>query len=175
MFTAIKIPASYSSVKTRAISFFILLVLSSAIFIACEGESGADGALGATGVQGIQGETGSDGSPGEKGDTGDTGAKGVAGKDGSTGPAGPSGDDGKQGETGPAGSSASFETGDGLILDGDAISADLSGSGSATTIARSDHDHDDVYYDQSAVDAAIAVPSAWGTLTGIPSGIADGC
>ena len=163
MFTAIKFPASGSSVTTRAISIFVLLILSSAIFVACEGESGADGTQGSTGAQGIQGEAGADGTSGAKGSTGstgNTGASGTAGKDGVAGPIGPSGDDGKQGETGPAGSSANFETGDGLLLDGDVISADLSGSGSATTIARSDHDHDDVYYDQSVVDAAIAVPSS---------------
>ena len=109
MFTAIKFPASYSSVTTRAISILILLVLSSALFVACQGESGAEGA---------------------------------------------------QSATGPAVSSANLEIGDRLLLDGDAISADLSGTGSATTISRSDHDHNDVYYDQSAVDGAIAAPSA---------------
>jgi hypothetical protein len=119
-------------------------------------------------------EAGADGSAGAKGDTGGTGAKDAAGKDGTAGPDGPSGDDVKQGEIGSAGSSANFETGDGLLLDGDAISADLSGLGSATTIARSDHDHDDVYYDQATVAAAVAASSAWGALTGVPSGIADG-
>ena len=58
MFTVIKFPTSGSRVTTHAISIFVLLILSSAIFVACEGESGADGTQGATGAQGIQGEAG---------------------------------------------------------------------------------------------------------------------
>jgi hypothetical protein len=54
MFTTINFPTSGSSVTTRAISMFALLILSSAIFVACEGESGSDGTQG-TGAQGIQG------------------------------------------------------------------------------------------------------------------------
>lgn len=80
----------------------------------------------------------------------------------------------QEGPTGPAGSSAGVEAGDGLILSADVISADVSGSGSATTLSRSDHDHDTEYYGLSAVDAAIEAAKAWDGLTGLPAGFADG-
>jgi len=54
------------------------------------------------------------------------------------------------------------------------LSADVSGSGSVTSLSRSDHDHDTEYYGISAVDAAIAAGSSWDGLTNVPSGIADG-
>ena len=53
MFTVIKFPTSGSRVTTHAISIFVLLILSYAIFVACEGESGADGTQGVTGAHAI--------------------------------------------------------------------------------------------------------------------------
>lgn len=72
-----------------------------------------------------------------------------------------------------------YRAGDGLLLGGDTFSADFAGTGSAITVARSDHTHAwDGLTDIPAgfadgVDDVGATPS-WGVLTGIPAGFADG-
>ena len=142
-----------------------LLSLSVVAFAACDGAAGSDGPQGPTGASGGQGEIGSQGPAGEKGGTGEKGAIGSAGTQGEAGAVG---------ATGPAGSSAGVEAGDGLTLTDDVIAADLAGTGSATSISRSDHDHDAEYYGLSAVDAAIAASSDWAALTSVPVDIADG-
>ena len=149
----------------RLIAITAFLVATVAFAAACAGEAGAIGAQGPIGADGAQGDTGPTGP--------DIGAKGVAGATGEQGP---------QGETGPLGTAgedaASIGAGDGLVLANDVISADFAGSGSADTIARSDHEHAAETYTKSEVDAAIAVASAtgsaWSAITDVPAGFADG-
>jgi hypothetical protein len=162
MFDSIPFMKKFSIIGLRSISVSLFLVLTVALSAACDGQVGADGPQGATGATGEQGEPGAVGASGPKGDAG------------SEGPAGAQGDDGVAGPIGPAGSSAGIEAGEGLSMVDDVLSADLSGSGSASTLARSDHDHDTEYYGISAVDAAIVASSSWNGITDVPSGIADG-
>ncbi len=162
------------------------------------GPQGPKGDTGATGPAGPAGADGAAGPPGPKGDTGLTGATGPAGPEG---PAGPKGDKGDIGSTGPEGPAGSYTIGEGLIEASDTLSVTFAGTGSASTAARSDHDHDSSYYVKSEVDDLLggraeashahlgsdittAVPTAtiaisatqtsWGGLTGVPSDLADG-
>ncbi|MEE8045368.1 MAG: collagen-like protein, partial [Dehalococcoidia bacterium] len=162
MFTAFLNSKFITSGQYRLIAMTVLAVASISLLAACEGTPGSDGPQGATGAPGAQGEVGQEGDAGPKGGTGSVGEKGAQGDVGATG------------ATGPAGSSSGIEVGEGLTLVGDSISADLSGTGDASTISRSDHDHDTEYYARTAVDSAIAAVGAWGAITDIPSGFADG-
>ncbi len=183
MFNSFQFSNQVSPGIFRLIGVLLLLMLSIELFAACDGKTGADGPQGATGTTGSmgpQGKTGSDGADGPKGDVGDLGPAGPkgdlgpAGPKGDTGPAGPKGDTGVAGPVGPAGNSVGIEAGDGLILTGDVLTAHVTGSGEANSLARSDHDHDTDYYGLSAVDSAITVAKAWDGLIGVPSGLSDG-
>jgi hypothetical protein len=48
------------------------------------------------------------------------------------------------------------------------------GSGTADTVARSDHDHDDRYYTESELETSDASAVNWDNLVNVPSGFADG-
>jgi len=126
------------------------------ILSACAGEVGPEGAQGPIGPQGAEGP---------KGPIGPTGAKGEPG---------PKGDTGATGPQGPAGNTSGVTAGSGLSLDGDTLSVDFDGSGSADSVAHSDHNHDLDYYAQSVVDAAIAAAKNWTALSDVPAGFADG-
>lgn len=51
---------------------------------------------------------------------------------------------------------------------------DFGGSGTASTVARSDHDHDGRYYTQSQLGTSGAAGVHWGNLTNVPAGLSDG-
>jgi hypothetical protein len=53
------------------------------------------------------------------------------------------------------------------------LEADFAGSGSADTVARSDHDHDSRYYTQSQLSGGTATVH-WDALANVPSGLSDG-
>ncbi len=48
------------------------------------------------------------------------------------------------------------------------------GTGTATTVARSDHTHDDRYYTESELQTSGSAQVHWGNLTNVPAGFADG-
>jgi hypothetical protein len=79
-----------------------------------------------------------------------------------------------------SGATYTAAAGGGLSLSGTAFSASFGGTGSATTVARSDHDHDTRYYTQSQLNATGGTlnsalnPVDWSRLKNIPTGIADG-
>jgi len=75
---------------------------------------------------------------------------------------------------------ATYLAGNGLLLSGATFSVSFSGTGSAITASRSDHDHDLRYYTQSQLNAAggtvngVGNPVDWSRLKGMPAGFADG-
>ncbi|MDQ7029935.1 MAG: tail fiber domain-containing protein [Ardenticatenia bacterium] len=54
------------------------------------------------------------------------------------------------------------------------LSVDFAGSGSATTVARSDHDHDDRYYTETELQTSGQAQVHWDNLSGVPAGLDDG-
>jgi hypothetical protein len=54
------------------------------------------------------------------------------------------------------------------------VLVDFGGSGTASTVARSDHDHDGRYYTQSQLQTSGAAGVHWGNLTNVPAGLSDG-
>lgn len=54
------------------------------------------------------------------------------------------------------------------------LSANFGGSGSALTVARSDHDHDATYYTQAQLQGDGTALVHWGNLDALPLGFADG-
>jgi len=145
--------------KCKAIA--ILTALTLAATAGCEG---ALGPAGDPGAMGKPGETGSRGVEGEVGPTGPPGDAGVVGPIGPTGPMGVpdfaafgscTGTEKVIGVDATSGAvicdvdvdtDTTYLDGDGLLLLGTTFSADFSGSGLATTVARSDHDHGGVYF-----------------------------
>jgi hypothetical protein len=72
-----------------------------------------------------------------------------------------------------------YSAGTGLSLVGTTFSVALGGNGSASTVARSDHDHDTRYYTQSQLAPGGTINSSsnpvdWTRLKGVPAGLADG-
>ena len=68
--------------------------------------------------------------------------------------------------------------GDGLLGGGESgdvtLSVDFAGSGTANTVARSDHTHDDRYYTKTELQTSGQAQVHWGNLTNVPAGFADG-
>lgn len=112
------------------------IAVAAMALVACTGTEGP------AGPAGPQGATGPQGSPGPQGVPGPTGAQGELGNQGPAGPTGPTG------PQGPAGTSVTIAPGAGLSGDGspgDPLTVAFSGSGSASTVARSDHQHGGTY------------------------------
>ncbi|OUC07998.1 hypothetical protein RY27_11610, partial [Litorilinea aerophila] len=51
---------------------------------------------------------------------------------------------------------------------------DFAGTGSANTVARSDHNHDDRYYTETELQTSGSAQVHWGNLSNVPAGFADG-
>ncbi len=68
---------------------------------------------------------------------------------------------------------ASYTAGNGIVIIGTTISADFGGTGSATTVAHSDHLHDDRYFTETEADARFinTTDTAGGDLSGIFSNL----
>lgn len=68
---------------------------------------------------------------------------------------------------------ASYTAGNGIVITGVTISADFGGTGSATTVARSDHLHDDRYFTETEADARFinTTDTAGGDLSGVFSNL----
>lgn len=140
-----------------------LFAASAALWLlSCTGEPGPQGSVGSSGPtgpqgtpgpQGVPGPTGAPGATGEKGQVGAVGptgpagidgAPGVPGPTGATGPAGLIGPTGPTGATGATGPLPAVQIAGGLTGTGDPgspLAVSFGGSGSATTVARSDHSH----------------------------------
>jgi len=84
----------------------------------------------------IQGEVGPQGPQGPEGPQGLTGPQGPAGPQGPEGPQGPIGPQGPEGPPGPT-----YAAGAGLNLNSNQFSVNFTGTGTADTVARSDHVH----------------------------------
>jgi hypothetical protein len=74
---------------------------------------------------------------------------------------------------------AVYTAGTGLTLTGTQFAVDLAGTGIASAVARSDHDHDAWYYRRSDLDTGGTLndpsnPVVWTRLKGVPAGFADG-
>jgi hypothetical protein len=54
------------------------------------------------------------------------------------------------------------------------LSVDLAGTGSADTVARSDHDHDLRYYTETELGTDGSAGVHWGNLTNVPADLSDG-
>ncbi|GIV76851.1 MAG: hypothetical protein KatS3mg050_1245 [Litorilinea sp.] len=54
------------------------------------------------------------------------------------------------------------------------LSVDFAGTGSANTVARSDHNHDDRYYTETELQTSGSAQVHWGNLSNVPAGFADG-
>jgi len=54
------------------------------------------------------------------------------------------------------------------------VTVSFAGSGAATTVARSDHTHDDRYYTETELQTSGQASIHWGNLTDVPTGFADG-
>lgn len=69
-----------------------------------------------------------------------------------------------------------YAAGTGLLLTMSVFDVDFAGSGVATTVARSDHDHDPLYARRAdLMDGSPATtPVGWGDLSGVPAGFLDG-
>ena len=120
-----------------------------------QGETGDAGPQGEQGIQGPKGDPGQQGPRGEKGETGATGPKGDPGDIGPKGDTGPQGPKGDPGPQGPAGSDAAVQYSPDLpAMDGNAS------TGTATTVARSDHVHP-----TDTSRASITSPTFTGVLT----------
>ncbi|MDP6667048.1 MAG: hypothetical protein QF357_06570, partial [Dehalococcoidia bacterium] len=152
---------------------FVLAILLIALAgIACRGDQGEIGPPGEAGSLGEPGEPGAPGAaglrgfPGPTGPEGPEGERGAAGTAGSAGPRGPSGTDGEP---------VTLVVGAGLTLEeaGDVASVDFGGSGTAGTVARSDHEHDSDFYTRSELSSGSA-DVAWSSLTGVPGDLSSG-
>lgn len=75
---------------------------------------------------------------------------------------------------------SSYSAGAGLTLTTGVFAVSFAGTGSATTVARSDHNHDTSYYTQAQLNAAGGTintgsnPVDWSRLKGVPAVFADG-
>ena len=67
--------------------------------------------------------------------------------------------------------------GDGLLGGGESgdvtLSVNFAGSGSANTVARSDHNHDDRYYTKTELQTGGEAEVHWDNLSAVPAGFAD--
>jgi len=125
-----------------------------------EGPQGPQGIQGEPGPQGLQGEPGPQGPKGDKGDPGIQGDQGLPGADGApgaTGPQGIQGEPGPKGDPGAPGVGVPVGGASGEVLakasatdydtqwvpapSGGGSGPELAGDGTATTAARSDHQH----------------------------------
>lgn len=67
-----------------------------------------------------------------------------------------------------------YSVGAGLVLSDTTLTADLAGTGSADTVARSDHNHDSDYYTESELNTSGAGGQVhWNNVTSVPAGFAD--
>ncbi|MGD1994731.1 MAG: hypothetical protein PVI59_16180, partial [Anaerolineae bacterium] len=67
-----------------------------------------------------------------------------------------------------------YTAGDGLTLTDSTLSVHFNGTGSATTVARSDHQHDDRYYTETELGTSGSAAVHWDNLTSVPADLADG-
>lgn len=72
------------------------------------------------------------------------------------------------------GMGTTYSAGAGLNLVGTTFSANFGGNGTATTVSRSDHEHDARYYTETELSTDTAAQVHWNNLASVPSGLGDG-